>query len=115
MISFIILVMWGFIWLLTWPTVTFYRWIAKKPHLDNCFTWAVKKWENNKDGYLVIRWCRSSHTGIKWPHFLFLEQKDHQQLMHFMPLTDEQHLKFIPEAFFEGKVQKGDPKETIEN
>lgn len=113
--SFLKLMIWGLLWLITWPLITVYRHVAKKPRIDNCFTWAIREWQENDSGYLVIRWCRSSRTGIKWPHFLFLHVEDHSQLRHFMPLTSDQHIKFFPEAFFEGKIQKGDPVDSIEN
>lgn len=115
MLSFLKLMLWGLIWIITWPLVTVYRNIARKPRLDNCFTWAIREWDQHPEGYLVIRWCRSSKTPIKWPHFLFLNVEDHSEVRHFMPLKSQQRVKFIPEAFFEGKIQKGDPKQDLEN
>lgn len=113
--SFIKLMIWGLIWLMTWPCVMLYRYVGKKPRLDNCFTWAIREWDSKPEGYLVIRWCRSSKTNIKWPHFLYLDQENHEALRHFMPLKDDQSMKYFPNAFFEGKLQRGDPIETLEN
>ena len=112
--SFFKLMVWGIIWLITWPCVTLYRHIRKRPRVDNCFTWAIRQWQNN-DGYLVIRWCRSSKTNVKWPHFLWLDIDDHENLRHFLPLRENQEHKYFPDAFFEGRVRTGDPKENIEN
>ncbi len=114
--SFIKLWLWGAIWLLTWPCITVYRLLRRRPRVDNCFTWAVRRWQEREDGYLVIRWCRSSRTGMKWPHFLFLEKEQHQNMKHFLPLIEDQEYKFLPDAFFEGKIVTGDNEEDhIEN
>jgi hypothetical protein len=36
-------------------------------------------------------------------------------MKHFLPLVDQQETKFIPDAFFHGKVVTGDHKDEIEN
>lgn len=98
--------------------VTFVRFCQKKPRIDNCVTWAVRKWqEQPTDSYLVIRWCRSSRTDFKWPHFMWLEYNESIKFKHFVPKIDNQETKFIPDAFFEGKVATGDNPndDVIEN
>ena len=117
--AFFKLMVWGIVWLATWPSVTVYRYFAKKPRIDNCFTWAIRQWQddNSGNGYLVIRWCRSNKTPfIRWPHFLYLEEQHHQSLRHFVPKIEDQEFKLFPEAFFEGKVVTGDREDDhIEN
>ena len=113
--SFIKLVVWGLIWAPAWIVTTIIRRIAKKPKLDNCLSWAARRW-SEEGGYLVIRWCRSSKIAwFKWPHFLWLPADEHDELRHFIPRTEDQGMRFFPDAWFEGKIQKGDRKEHLEN
>ena len=114
--AFFQLMVWGLVWLLTWPTVTLYRKIAKKPRLDNCLTWAIRRWQE-EEGYLVIRWCRSNKVSwIRWPHFMWLPMDKHQDLKHFIPLEWDQRYHMFPKAFFEGKIVTGDEEEEhLEN
>lgn len=113
--AFIKLVGWGFVLLVIWPYIEISRKLARKPRMDNCVTWAVRRWNENPGSYLVIRWCRSSRTDLKWPHFLWLPAEKHTEMKHFLPLVDQQETKFVPDAFFDGKVVTGDYKEEIEN
>jgi hypothetical protein len=114
--AFFKLLLWGAIWFIIWPIVTMYRTIARKPRVDNCFSWAVRRWQEEETGYLVIRWCRSSRTGMKWPHFLFLDKQHCEHMKHFLPLKEDQEYKFLPDAFFEGKVVTGDNEDDqLEN
>lgn len=108
------LVGWGLILLVVWPFVELKRKITKKPRIDNCVTWAVRRWNENPGSYLVVRWCRSSRTDMKWPHFLWLDIKYHEEMKHFLPLIDQQETKFLPDPFFHGKVATGDSEE-LEN
>lgn len=114
MLSFLFLMIWGALWMLTWPVVTAYRYLLKRPRADNCFTWAIRRW-HDEDGYLVIRWCRSSKTSIKWPHFLWLPIDKSEHVMHFLPKKEDQGTSFFPDVFFEGKVITGDNKKELEN
>ncbi len=116
--AFVKLVGWGLLLLIIWPYIEVKRRLMKKPRIDNCVTWAVRKWEERPtDSYLVIRWCRSSRTDMKWPHFMWLEYDENIKFKHFVPKTDDQETKFIPDAFFEGKVITGDnpDDDVIEN
>lgn len=113
--TFIQLLIWGIIWAPAWIVTIIIRHITKKPRVDNCLSWAVRRWED-EGGYLVIRWCRSNKISwIQWPHFLWLPPDKHQEVRHFLPKTDDQELHYFPDAWFEGKVQKGDDEEYIEN
>lgn len=113
--SFAKLVAWGLLLLVIWPYIELKRKLLKKPHIDNCVTWAVRRWEEKPESYLCIRWCRSSRTDLKWPHFLWLEAPQNPDMKHFIPLIDQQETKFIPDAFFEGKIVTGDSEEQLEN
>lgn len=113
--AFVKLVGWGLILLVIWPYIEVKRRLMRKPRIDNCVTWAVRRWNENPESYLVIRWCRSSRTDMKWPHFLWLPADKNEDMKHFLPLEDQQETKFIPDAFFPGKVVTGDRKDEIEN
>lgn len=113
--SLIRLVFWGLLWIPAWFITNLIRHLTKKPRLDNCLTWAVRKWESD-GGYLVIRWARSAkYRWMRWPHFLWLPEDKHQDVKHFLPKVDDQHMKLIPNAWFEGKIQTGDPPDVLEN
>ena len=107
MLSYFRLAVWTVFWLVAWPvTLPF-----KKPGQHNCLTWALRQIDKN-DGYLVIRWCRSSAISwLRWPHFLYLEAKHHEHLHHFVPKTDEHTKKLIPDPWFTGYIKDGDPKD----
>ena len=113
--SFIKLVIWGLLWTLAWGATTVVRRITKKPRLDNCLSWAMRRWDE-ESGYLVIRWCRSSKIKwFKWPHFLWLPEDKHKHLRQFVPRVEDQEMQFFPDIWFEGKVQRGDDEDIIEN
>lgn len=113
MSKFILLMVWGLLWMITWPIVTAYKIVFRKPRADNCFTWAIRKWHQH-GGYLVIRWCRSSKTPVKWPHFLWLPDND-KNVVHYVPKKAQQGERYVPDVFFEGKVTYGDDKDQLEN
>lgn len=115
MSSFIKLWLWGALWLIIWPVVAAYRYLRNKPRIDNCFTWAVRRWQDEPESYLVIRWCRSSKTQLKWPHFLWLPAETTAEVKHFLPMKDDQGKRYVPDLFFEGKVVTGDCKKEMEN
>lgn len=111
--SFFKLMIWGLIWLPAWVATELNRAITKKPRVDNCLSWAVRRWDE-EDGYLVIRWCRSNSVKwIKWPHFLWLPLDQHQELRHFVPKNEDQGQRVFPDAWFSGKVQKGDDEDDV--
>lgn len=113
--SFLKLVVWGLLWTPIWFMTIVIRKIKKRPRMDNCLSWALRKW-TTEGGYLVIRWCRSNRISfIRWPHFLWLPPDKHQDLKHFVPKKADQHMKLIPDAWFEGKIQTGDDKDILEN
>lgn len=111
--SFSKLVLWGLVLLMAWPFVEAYRNFTKKPRIDNCVTWACRRWDEKPDSYLVIRWCRSSRTNLKWPHFMWLDEKHHDNVKHFLPLVDQQDTHYLPDLFFEGKVVTGDDEDDV--
>lgn len=115
--SFFQLMVWGLVWLLTWPAVTIYRKVFKKPRLDNCFTWAIRRWHDEENSYLVIRWARVNMISwLRWPHFMWLPADKSKDVRHFVPLEWDQNYRMFPKAFFEGKVVTGDNKEeNLEN
>ncbi|MGI0075865.1 MAG: hypothetical protein ACREAU_00485 [Nitrosopumilaceae archaeon] len=85
---------------------------------SNCLLWAWDKFDN-EGGYLVIRWCRiNKYSKIKWPHFLWLDEKHHKLLEHYTPirgLGSPINRECIPQLWFNGRVIKGDyKKEYIE-
>ena len=113
MLSFLKLVLWGLVWAPAWGFTVMARYFKKSPRLDNCLTWALRRWEE-EGGYLCIRWCRSNRIEkINWPHFLWLPPDKHQELRHFVPLSEDQGPRFLPDAWFEGKVQKGDDEDEV--
>jgi hypothetical protein len=101
--SLLKLLFWGLLWIVIGTITSPFK---KKGH-ENCLTWAMKKWEQ-EDGYLVIRWCRSSNHNFKWPHFLWLPLDKHQDLQHVVPSIDNPQKKSIPEPWFDPKHLQGD-------
>jgi hypothetical protein len=89
--------------------------LARKKDQHNCLTWALDEWEKT-DGYLVIRWCRSSrHKWLRWPHFLILDKDHHEKLRHFLPDdTAKIDTKLFPDIWFDGAEKQGDDPETTE-
>ncbi len=104
--SFFKLVMWGWLWFVAWIiTLPF-----KKSNQDNCLTYALKKWDEG--GYLVIRWCRSNkHSWIRWPHFLWLDQRFDRVLEHYVPKEAEDIERTIPKPWFDGRIVYNDPED----
>ncbi len=107
MLSYLRLALWAILWSIVWPIMK----IVKKKGEHNCLTWAFNEWEE-KEGYLVIRWCRSRRfRWIRWPHFLFLDQEHHDLLRHYMPNdVSKINKRLIPDLWFEGTERLGDPK-----
>ena len=111
--------MWSYFKLITWGFGWFILWVFAWPlrhERHNCLTWAVDKW--NKDGgYLVIRWSRHhKYDWLRWPHFLWLDEKHHELLVHVIPPQREiQGRHILPQPWFELQLTEGDPKDLIEN
>jgi len=72
----------------------------------------MKRWEQQPDGYIVIRWSRSNkYPWLRWPHFLFIEPHHHDKMVHLLPKDAtqiEKHL--IPAIWFDGEITNGDAK-----
>lgn len=113
--SLLRLLFWGGLWIFAWAVTNIIKKITKKPRLDNCLTWGIRRWEE-EGGYLVIRWARSAkHSWMRWPHFLWLPADKHHDLKHFIPRVEDQHMKFLPDMWFEGRVKTGDEEDILEN
>lgn len=110
--------MWSYFKLIAWGAFWFVAWAITFPWRhgrENCLTWAVDKW-NNDGGYLVIRWCRhNKYPWIKWPHFLWLDEKYHVYLEHIIPQEDLGERHIIPKPWFTPVNRVGDPEDNIEN
>lgn len=110
MLSYYRLVAWSVIWAVIWPV--FY--LFKKKDQVNCLTWAIKKWHENPEGYLVIRWSRSNrHPIMKWPHFLYLEPDNHHQLTHVVPQDRDDLEHLLPAVWFDAEQLIGDHKDQL--
>lgn len=98
------LVLWSIFWALVWPFA-----LLTRKKRDNCLTWAMKRWEENPEGYLVIRWSRSAiFSWLRWPHFLFIEAED-ERMHHLMPKNaNDVDKHVVPAVWFEGEVTEGD-------
>jgi hypothetical protein len=109
--------MWSFTklgaWVIFWSMAWFFVLPFRKGR-HNCLTWAVDKWDR-EGGYLVVRWCRSNKNQlIRWPHFMWMDEKHYRNVEHLIPCKDEQkHL--LPKPWFTGRHAKADPKENNEN
>jgi hypothetical protein len=103
-------------WIPGWIITTIIRKTRKKPRLDNCLTWALRKWDK-EGGYLVIRWCTSAkYPWMRWPHFMWLSSQYHEELRHFIPRDDvAKPERVIPALFFQGKVVRGEHEENVDN
>ncbi len=112
MLYYVRLFVWSAFWLVAWPLTLPFR----KPKQHNCLTWALREIEKN-DGYLVIRWCRSSiFPWLKWPHFLYLDTSHHDALQHFVPDDGDSAKRVVPEPWFAGHIKTGDsPDERDDN
>ncbi len=96
---------WAILWLILWIFM-----LPFKGKRDNCLTWAMRK-QDSEGGYLVIRWCRTNRIkGLKWPHFLWLDETHHKYLQHYIPKKKNHDEKVIPCPWFHGYVKKGDDK-----
>ena len=111
MLSYIRLALWTIFWLLVWPPLQLFR----KKGQHNCVTWAINEWDT-KEGYLVIRWCRSSrYKWLRWPHLLFLDQEQQEHLRHFLPDdTSKVDKQVIPDMWFDGTEKIGDSPENAD-
>lgn len=117
MLSFVRLIVWGILWIPVWAMTTILRKVRGRPRLDNCLTWALRRWEDD-GGYLVIRWARSSSVHwLRWPHFMWLSEDDHHKIRHLVPRDEEEYnaMRVLPDLWFEGRVQTGDDDDVIEN
>ena len=111
--SYYRLVLWSIFWAALWPFML----IFKKEDEENCVTWAMKKWEENPKGYVVIRWSRSNkYPWLSWPHFLFMETEG-EEFKHLLPENAndiDKHL--VPAMWFKGEEATGDSeKQGYEN
>ena len=107
MYSFFKMIVWGIAWFFVGSAALFLR----KKKQDNCLTWGMRKMDN-EGGYLAIRWCRSNRfSWMKWPHFLWLEEKHHIHLQHFVPDNNEHSEKLIPTPWFDGHIKQGDDED----
>jgi len=108
MLSYLRLAFWTIFWLVVWPLVLPF----KKRGQHNCVTWAMDEWDKD-DGYIVIRWCRSSKfRWLRWPHFLYLDKENNEQLRHLLPTDDSKLTKrVVPDMWFTGKERVGDPQD----
>jgi hypothetical protein len=52
---------------------------------------------------------------MRWPHFLWLPEDQNEQLRHFLPRDEKHDEVLLPAPWFEGYIQKGDPKDISEN
>jgi len=108
--SYFKITLWAIIWLFVWLVVFPFR-----KNRDNCLTWAMKKFDE-EEGYLVIRWCRSSkYKWLRWPHFLWLSKEHHEILQHCIPKEETTNKKIFPQPWFNGYVKQGDEDESKEN
>ena len=111
MLSLLRLALWTIFWLLLWPPMQFFR----KKGQHNCVTWAINEWDT-KEGYIVIRWCRSSKfKWLRWPHFLFLDQEHFKHVRHFVP-NNRAKVKneIVPALWFDGHEKQGDPPDRAD-
>ena len=115
MITFVRLLLWGIMWLPAWIITIAVRSIYRKPKVDNCLSWSIRKWDTH-GGYLVIRWCQSNKLKfLRWPHFMWLPAQYHQELRHYIPKSEDSNKHMFPAPFFEGKIQRGDDDTGVEN
>ncbi len=106
MLSYLRLALWILFWTIIWPIMQLFR----KDGQHNCVTWALKEWEDKEDGYIVIRWCRSSRfKWLRWPHLLYLDQEHNDKLRHFLPSSSKIDKKIVPAIWFDGTERIGDP------
>ena len=110
--SFFKMIVWGIMWFFVGTITLFFA----KRNQNNCLVWAMEKMDD-EGGYLVIRWCRSSKWNwLRWPHFLWLEEKHHEHLQHYVPDDHGNSEKSIPEPWFNGHVKHGDKADgDVEN
>lgn len=110
--------MWSYFKLIAWGVAWFVAWAVTFPWRrgrENCLTWAVNKWDK-EGGYLVIRWCRhNKFPFVKWPHFLWLEEKHHNHLEHVIPKEGIGEYHILPNPWFEPEHKKGDSHKIKEN
>lgn len=107
------LVLWSIFWAFIWPIAMLFQTKGR----ENCVTWAMRQWERNPDGYVIIRWSRSNkYPWLRWPHFLFMEAEG-EPFVHLLPKdANEIDKHFIPAVWFDGEVTEGDsPKQGYEN
>lgn len=101
--SYFKITVWAVVWLMIWFFIAPFR---KKRH--NCLTWAMRKYDR-QGGYLVIRWCRTNRFKfLRWPHFLWLDEKYHHHLKHCIPRENEHTEKTLPDPWFKSCIKKGD-------
>ena len=102
--SFFKMIVWGILWFLLGLVFIMIR----KTNEDNCLTWAMREMDE-KGGYLVIRWARSARwRWLKWPHFLWLDDKHEQHLRHFIPHDKDNADRYFPKPWFKGYIKLGD-------
>lgn len=108
--SYFKLTVWAVLWL--WLLAFFF--IFTRKGRDNCLSWAMRKHDED-GGYIVIRWCRSNKVRwLNWPHFLWLDKKHGEHLMHYVPVEKDHDEKFVPHPWFKGHIKKGDNESDID-
>lgn len=106
MLNLLRLTLWLIVWIIAWIVATPFR----KKGYDNCITHALKKWDENPDGYIVIRWCRNNKTrALRWPHMLWLDPNDHEKLEH--AVSKKFIKRTLPQIWFEPVIVHSDPKD----
>lgn len=110
--------MWSYIKIVLWEIAFAPVWLLTvlfKGNRTNCLSWALEKWDKD-GGYLVVRWCRhNKFQWIRWPHFLWLDEKYGKYLIHAVPASDTDEKHSIPCPWFTAKIKRGDDGETVEN
>lgn len=100
------------LWTTIWIPFGFVLTILTVAHGDdkkyyNCIGWALRKWVT-EGGYIAFRWCNcSTYDWIKWPHFLWLSEKDGRRTLQ-QYTTDDPLARRLPKLWFNGTVRRGD-------
>lgn len=103
-------------WLMLWGIVWPFMLLFKRNGKTNCLEWAMSRWSENPEGYFVIRWSRTNFYHLmRWPHFLFLQPNNNDNLEHIHPFKRDTKKQLIPAIWFEPDTLHGDTKEVTQN